>query len=69
MLLLHGDADTNVPWRQSEQMAKVLDAPGFESELIIRPGINHSLIGETLEATQEASQRALAATLAFSDAP
>lgn len=65
MLLIHGDADTSVPTQQSVEMAKALKAAGVDHELIILPGIEHSLIGKTPQATREASQKALAATLPF----
>ena len=40
-LLLHGDADTDVPYEQSVQMAAALEAAGVEHELVTVPGGPH----------------------------
>jgi dipeptidyl aminopeptidase/acylaminoacyl peptidase len=40
-MLLHGDADTDVPVEQSKQMAAELKRVGVEHELIIMPGAPH----------------------------
>lgn len=41
-MLLHGDADTDVPVEQSKQMAAVLQRLGVAHELVILPGAPHS---------------------------
>ena len=40
-LLLHGDKDTDVPFAQSEQMARELKGRGIPHELIVIPGGEH----------------------------
>jgi len=46
-LLLHGDADTDVPHAQSVLMADALARAGVEHELITIPGGAHGFDGET----------------------
>jgi acetyl esterase/lipase len=40
-LLIHGDADTNVPFEQSEMMLAALNKVGVEAKLLRIPGGNH----------------------------
>jgi dipeptidyl aminopeptidase/acylaminoacyl peptidase len=40
-MLLHGDADTDVPVEQSKEMSAALGRAGVEHELIIMPGAPH----------------------------
>lgn len=42
-LLLHGDADTDVPFEQSAMMAEELARVGVEHELVRYPGAGHGL--------------------------
>lgn len=42
-LLLHGDADTTVAWRQSQEFYERLTAAGVEAQLVIVKGGNHGL--------------------------
>jgi pimeloyl-ACP methyl ester carboxylesterase len=41
-LLVHGQADTNVSLRQSEELAAALESVGTDVELVLLPGVNHS---------------------------
>jgi acetyl esterase/lipase len=45
-LLLHGDADTDVPYEQSVQMVHALDARGIENRLVTMPGGGHGFDGD-----------------------
>ena len=67
-LLIHGTDDRTVPVVQSRQMIGKLKALGIKSELIELPGIDHSWIGKTPEATTAAHVKALQATFDFFDA-
>lgn len=67
MLLMVGTEDTTVPHQQTLEMAATLESAGVKHELIELPGINHSFIGKTPEATRDANLKALAATFAFID--
>ncbi len=67
-LLIHGDSDRTVPVTQSRQMIGKLKALGIRSEFIELPGIDHSWIGKTPEATTAAHVKALQATFDFFDA-
>lgn len=67
MLLIHGTADRTVPFAQSTEMATALKAAGVPVTLIPLPGIDHSFIGKTPEATRTATLQALAATFDFFD--
>ncbi len=44
-LLIHGDADTDVPFSQSEQMAAELERRGVKHELLRLPGRPHAFDG------------------------
>jgi acetyl esterase/lipase len=67
MLLIVGSEDTLVPYQQTLEMADKLKAAGTQSELIVLPGMNHSLIGKTPVQTRDANLRALEATFRFID--
>jgi acetyl esterase/lipase len=67
MLLVAGDSDTTVPYHQTLEMAEKLRAAGVGYELLVLPGIDHSLLGKTLEATRDANLKALEATFRFID--
>lgn len=55
MLLIVGAEDTTVPYQQTLAMTEQL------SELVLRPGLNHSFIGKTLGQTRDISLNALEA--------
>jgi acetyl esterase/lipase len=44
-LLIHGDADTDVPYEQSVMMANEFKKHGVEHELVTIPGAEHGLAG------------------------
>ena len=67
-LLIHGVNDHTVPIQQSRAYLAALRAKGVRAELIEIPGVDHSFIGATPEATRAASLQALNASLAFIDA-
>ncbi|HTO40200.1 MAG TPA: alpha/beta fold hydrolase [Rhizomicrobium sp.] len=67
MLLIAGDADKIVPVQQTTEMAARLKEAKVRHEMIVMPGIRHSLLGNTPQATREANLKALAATLRFID--
>lgn len=46
-LLLHGDADTDVPCQQSVQMAEELTRHGVENRLVIVENGGHGFDGDT----------------------
>ena len=67
MLLIVGGEDTLVPTKQTLEMARDMTAAGVKHDVIVLPGINHSFIGRTAEATRDANLKALAATFEFID--
>jgi dipeptidyl aminopeptidase/acylaminoacyl peptidase len=67
MLLIVGDNDGLVPHQQTLEMAAKLKAAGVPHELIVMHGIDHSLLGKTLDRTRQANLRALDATFHFID--
>ena len=67
MLLIVGSEDTIVPTKQTIDMAERLTAAGVKHDVIVLPGVNHSFIGRTAEATRDANLRAFAATFEFID--
>jgi len=67
MLLIAGAEDQTVPYQQSIEMHDRLLAAGVPSQVIILPGVDHSFIGKTPEATRTATLKALEATIAFFD--
>ena len=68
LFLMHGDKDVTVPLAQSQQFEAALKAAGVRTQLVVIPGVGHSWIGPTLEATQAASRQALAQSIDFIDA-
>ncbi len=66
--MIHGVNDHTVPIAQSRSYLAALRAKGVKGELVEIPGVDHSFIGESPEATRDASLRALNQTLAFIDA-
>jgi acetyl esterase/lipase len=68
MLMIAGSDDHTVPPAQSKDFYAAMQAKGLRSELLIIPGVDHSFIGPTHEATQAASRAALARSIDFFDA-
>lgn len=64
-LIIHGTADTTVPYRQGQLLQQALQAQKVPVRLLTLDGIEHSFIGRTPEQTQKAASRALEATFAF----
>jgi len=56
-----------VPYHQTLEMAEKLRSAGVPYELMVLPGIDHSLLGKTPEATRDAHLKALEATFRFID--
>jgi acetyl esterase/lipase len=46
-LIMHGDADTAVPPKQSQILYDALKAKGVKAELVFVPGVNHIFAGAT----------------------
>jgi acetyl esterase/lipase len=67
MLIIHGDADRTASPQHSKRLYELLKSKGVRTELIMLPKIGHSWIGETHDATIQASRSALEKTLAFID--
>lgn len=64
-LLIHGEADHTVPVAQSHIGEAALRKAGVPVESIYIPGVDHSFIGATPEATRDATLRATNATFDF----
>ena len=64
-LLIHGDADTQVPVAQSHLAEERLRAAGVPVEAIYIPGAEHSFIMATPEQTHSVTMRAINATFDF----
>ena len=65
VLMIHGVNDHTVPIQQSRAYLAALKAKGVQAELVEIPGVDHSFIGATPEATRRASLEALNVSLAF----
>ena len=68
MLIVHGDADKTASPQNSKTLYELLKSKGVRTELVMLPKIGHSWIGETHQATIDASRSALEKTFAFIDA-
>jgi acetyl esterase/lipase len=66
-LLIHGTADHTVPVQQSRDFYALLRSKGVRAELVEIPGVDHSFIGATPEATRAASLLALQKSFEFID--
>ena len=64
-LLIHGDDDKVVPVAQSHIGEAALRKAGVPVQAIYIPGVDHSFIGKTPQATREATLRATNATFDF----
>jgi acetyl esterase/lipase len=67
VLMIHGVNDKTVPIQQSRDYLAALRAKGVPAELVEVPGVDHSFIGATPEATRAASLQALRKSLEFID--
>lgn len=67
-LLMHGSDDHTVPEAQTEAFDAALRAAGVPVRKIVVPGVDHSWIGATPEATRGASRMALREAIDFIDA-
>ena len=59
-MLIHGTADTDVPYEESKMMAARLAEVGVEHEFITVPGAGHGLGGGEPEDRRRAYARAVA---------
>lgn len=66
-LLMHGADDQTVPATQTDALDAALRANGISVRKIIIPGVDHSWIGKTPEATRSASKYALSTAIDFID--
>lgn len=65
-LLIHGTVDDVVPYGQSQALAQALRANGGQVQLLLIPGVGHSLVDKNSQlVTQAANYKALRATLEF----
>ncbi|MGD1994840.1 MAG: prolyl oligopeptidase family serine peptidase, partial [Anaerolineae bacterium] len=64
-LLLHGRADTDVPFQQAQRMAAALEAAGVENELVSNPSWGHMF--DQVFAGEPAVEAALDSVIAFLD--
>ena len=62
-MLLHGRADTDVPFSPAERMATALEEQGVAYEFVSRVGWNH--VFDQIEANSPDVQAALRQVLAF----
>lgn len=67
VLLMHGSDDRTVPETQTETFDAALRAAGVPVRKIVIPGVDHSWIGKTPEATRDASKLALRTAIDFID--
>ena len=65
MLLIHGLADKEVSWRQTEAMAARLRSAGAPAQTLFIPDVDHGWIGADPAATRDASLVALRRTFDF----
>ncbi len=64
-LMIHGVDDPVVSVEQSRNMDAALKDAGVDSRLIEIPGVKHSFVGDSPEATVKATRQAWNATIAF----
>lgn len=67
-LLVQGAEDRTVDPAQSVHFNETMKAAGAAADLVMIPGVDHSFIGHTPEATRQASLQALSRSFAFMDA-
>lgn len=68
MLVIAGAEDKTVPPQQTRDFYAAAKTLGLKTDMMIIPGVDHSFIGLTPEATRNASRAALARTVDFLDA-
>jgi acetyl esterase/lipase len=66
-LLIHGSDDHTVPVQQSRDFLALLRSKGVSAEMVEIPGVDHSFIGKTPQATRAASLQALQRSFEFID--
>jgi len=66
-LLIHGTNDHTVPVQQSRDFYALLKSKGVLAEFVEIPGVDHSFIGSTPDATRVASLQALKKSFEFID--
>src|SRR5581483_7152260 len=64
-LIVHGMKDTTVPVKQAQDFYAALKAKGVKAEILLFPDVGHSFIGDTPEATKDASLQAIDKTFQF----
>ena len=52
-LIMHGDSDVMVPWKQSQELYDALKAKGVPAQFKLIPGLNHVFGGATADQTKE----------------
>ena len=57
LLVLHGDADTSVPLRDSEALVNLARQQGGRAELVVYPGAGHRISGWEKSAAKDAVDR------------
>lgn len=65
ILLMHGTDDTTVDPAQSKAFEAALQKAGVRTKLVMLPGVGHSWIGKTPDATHHASKVALQQSIEF----
>jgi acetyl esterase/lipase len=68
MLLMHGTDDQTVSSEQTTRFHAALQAAGVQTRMVIIPGVGHSWIGKTPQATRDTSKRALQESIDFIEA-
>ena len=58
-MLIHGTADTDVPYEESKKMDEKLTQKGVKHELVTVPDAGHGLSGAKPEETLRIAQRAV----------
>ena len=53
LLIMHGDSDSMVPWKQSQELYDALKAKGVPAQFKLLPGLNHMFGGATADQTKE----------------
>jgi dipeptidyl aminopeptidase/acylaminoacyl peptidase len=57
-ILIHGTADTDVPYDESKNMALALTDAGVEHEFLTLPGVGHGFSGAKPQEVEHANMRA-----------
>jgi acetyl esterase/lipase len=52
-LIMHGDSDSMVPWKQSQELYDALKTKGVPVQFKLLPGLNHMFGGATADQTKE----------------